>query len=384
MADNGYNERSGDEISVREAHTLLQGSNGAVTVIDVRGAGSVLGHIKGALFISLEELYDQQERLPVKKDSTVLVYCASGRLSGTAAKVLKDMGYQSTYSIHGGFNAWQALGYEVVTGGDFTPVQLQRYSRNILLEEVGIEGQKRLANGRVLIVGAGGLGCPAGLYLAAAGVGTMGIADFDMVELSNLNRQVLHTSADGGRMKTESAHDAIKRLNPEITVITYEERLTARTILDVIKDYDVVMDASDNIKTKLLLNDACHFAGKPYVFGGAVHFVGQASVFDTANGGPCLRCLFPNSPEGDTGPSCDEAGVIGVVPGVIGLIQATEVLKLILKIGKPMVGKFFYYSALDASFNTMMFEKNPACPLCGEKPEIADLFSSDYVHQCAV
>jgi adenylyltransferase/sulfurtransferase len=178
-----------------------------------------------------------------------------------------------------------------------------------------------------------------------------------MVELSNLNRQVLHTNADIGRMKTESAHDAIKRINPEITVITHEERLTARTILDVIKDYDVVMDATDNIKTKLLLNDACYFAGKPYVFGGAVQFVGQASVLHPAAGGPCIRCLFPHNPEQSTAPSCSEAGVMGVVPGLIGLVQATEVLKLILRIGEPMIGKFFYFSALDASFNTMMFEK---------------------------
>jgi adenylyltransferase/sulfurtransferase len=293
------------------------------------------------------------------------------------------MGYTSVFSLQGGFNAWQALGYEVTTDGDFTPTQLQRYSRNILLPEVGIEGQKRLINARVLIAGAGGLGCPAALYLAAAGVGTMGIADFDMVELSNLNRQVLHTSADVGRMKTESAHDAIKRINHEITVITYEERLTARTILDVIKDYDVVMDATDNIKTKLLLNDACFFAGKPYIFGGAVQFVGQASVLHPAGGGPCIRCLFPHNPEQSTAPSCGEAGVMGVVPGLIGLVQATEILKLILNIGEPMIGKFFYFSALDASFNTMMFEKNPNCPLCGENPKIKDL-SGDYVHQCGI
>ena len=382
MADNAKNDLAGDQISVHDVHSLLQDEK-PVTVIDVRGAGSVLGHIKGATFIPLEELQDQKERLPAEKDSTLLVYCASGILSPGAVRTLKGMGYTSVFSLQGGFNAWQALGYEVATDGDFTPTQLQRYSRNILLPEVGIEGQKRLINARALIVGAGGLGCPAALYLAAAGVGTMGIADFDMVELSNLNRQVLHTSADVGRMKTESAHDAIKRLNPEITVITYEERLTARTILDVIKDYDVVMDATDNIKTKLLLNDACYFAGKPYVFGGAVQFVGQASVLHPAAGGPCIRCLFPHNPEQSTAPSCSEAGVMGVVPGLIGLVQATEVLKLILKIGEPMIGKFFYFSALDASFNTMMFEKNPNCPLCGENPEIRDL-SGDYVHQCAV
>lgn len=370
------------QISVHEAYDILQNGK-TVTLIDVRGAGSVLGHIKDAQFIPVEEIKDHTESLPIEKDSTILVYCASGIISPGAVRTLKKMGYTSVYSLQGGFNAWQALGYEVITDGDFAAQQLQRYSRNILLQEVGIEGQKKLINARVLIVGAGGLGCPAALYLAAAGVGTMGIADFDMVELSNLNRQVLHTNADVGRMKTESAHDAIKRINPEITVITYDERLTSRTILDIIKDYDVVMDATDNIKTKLLLNDACHFAGKPYVFGGAVHFVGQASVFHTAGGGPCIRCLFPNHPEQGTTQSCSEAGVMGVVPGLIGLVQATEILKLILKIGDLMMGKFFYFSALDASFNTMMFDKNPNCPLCGENPKIKDL-SGDYVHQCGI
>jgi sulfur-carrier protein adenylyltransferase/sulfurtransferase len=382
MTNNNNKHFPSDQISVHDAYDLLQGEK-SVTLIDVRGAGSVLGHIKNSTFIPLEELQDNSNGLPAEKDSTVLVYCASGILSSGAVRTLKGMGYTSVFSIQGGFNAWQTLGYEVTTDGDFTATQLQRYSRNILLPEVGIEGQKKLANGSVIIIGAGGLGCPAALYLAAAGVGTMGIADFDMVELSNLNRQVLHTSADVGRMKTESAHDAIKRINPEITVITYEERLTARTILDVIKDYDVVMDATDNIKTKLLLNDACHFAGKPYVFGGAVYFVGQASIFHTAVGGPCVRCLFPNHPEQDTAPSCSEAGVMGVVPGLIGLVQATEVLKLILRIGEPMIGKFFYFSALDASFNTMMSDKNPNCPLCGKNPVITDL-SGDYVHQCAI
>jgi len=382
MPDNSDKYLSSDHISVHEAYTLLRDGK-PVTLIDVRGAGSVLGHIKGAQFIPLEDLKEHTEKLPAEKDSTLLVYCASGIISPGAVRTLREKGYKSSFSLQGGFNAWQALGYEVATDGDFTPTQLQRYSRNILLPEVGIEGQKRLINARVLIAGAGGLGCPAALYLAAAGVGTMGIADFDMVELSNLNRQVLHTTADVGRMKTESAHDAVKRINPDVTVITYEERLTARTILDVIKDYDVVMDATDNIKTKLLLNDACYFGGKPYVFGGAVHFVGQASVFHPAGGGPCIRCLFPNRPEQDTAPNCSEAGVIGVVPGLIGLVQATEVLKLILKTGEPMIGKFFYFSALDASFNTMMFDKNPNCPLCGDNPEIKDL-SGDYVHQCAI
>jgi molybdopterin/thiamine biosynthesis adenylyltransferase/rhodanese-related sulfurtransferase len=282
---------------------LLQRGNPPVTLIDIRGRGSVLGHIEGANFVSAEDLENGPSVLPAEKDLPILLYCASGILSGYAVRILKDIGYTNVHSIQGGFNAWRDLGFEVVTDTDLTPGQLDRYSRNMLLEEVGSEGQTRLLSARVLLVGAGGLGSPASLYLAAAGVGTMGIADFDTVELSNLNRQVVHGTADVGRLKTESAKDAIHRLNPEVKVITYEERLISRTILDVIKDYDVVMDATDNIKSKFLLNDACYFAGKPYVFGGAVRFVGQASVFHPKEGGPCLRCLFPKPPEQSLSPT---------------------------------------------------------------------------------
>jgi molybdopterin/thiamine biosynthesis adenylyltransferase/rhodanese-related sulfurtransferase len=303
MADNKDNKFTVNEISVHEAHSLLQRGNPPVTLIDIRGRGSVLGHIEGANFVSAEDLENGPSVLPAEKDLPILLYCASGILSGYAVRILKDIGYTNVHSIQGGFNAWRDLGFEVVTDTDLTPSQLDRYSRNMLLEEVGSEGQAKLLSARVLLVGAGGLGSPASLYLAAAGVGTMGIADFDTVELSNLNRQVVHGTADVGRLKTESAKDAIHRLNPEVKVITYEERLISRTILDVIKDYDVVMDATDNINSKFLLNDACYFAGKPYVFGGAVRFVGQASVFHPKEGGPCLRCLFPKPPEQSLSPT---------------------------------------------------------------------------------
>jgi molybdopterin/thiamine biosynthesis adenylyltransferase len=223
----------------------------------------------------------------------LLTYCASGIISANAVTVLKSMGYRNVSSIRGGFNAWQVLGFEVASDGRLTAEQLNRYSRNILLEEIGTEGQAKLLNSKVLIVGAGGLGSPAALYLAAAGVGTIGIADFDMLELSNLNRQVIHRTADVGRLKTDSARDGIERLNPDIKVITYDERLTARNVLDIVKEYDVVMDATDSIKSKFLLNDASFFTGKPYVFGGAVRFEGQAGVFYPKEGGPCL---FPKQP----------------------------------------------------------------------------------------
>jgi molybdopterin/thiamine biosynthesis adenylyltransferase/rhodanese-related sulfurtransferase len=292
-----------NEISVHEAHSLLQRGNPPVTLIDIRSRGSALGHIEGAHFISAEDLENASSDLPADKNSPILLYCASGILSSSTVRILQNMGYTNVHSIQGGFNAWRDLGFEVATDTDLTSSQLDRYSRNMLLEEVGSEGQARLLSASVLLVGAGGLGSPASLYLAAAGVGTIGIADFDTVELSNLNRQVVHGTADVGRLKTESARDAIYRLNPEVRVVTYEERLISRTILDVIRNYDVVMEATDNIKSKFLLNDACFFAGKPYVFGGAVRFVGQASVFHPKEGGGCLRCLFPRPPEQSLSPT---------------------------------------------------------------------------------
>lgn len=284
-----------EQISVAEAHRLIENKE-AVTVIDVRERGPALGYIPGAIFIPLKLIEDAADKLPKNKDSLLLTYCASGIISANAVTVLKGMGYRNTCSIRGGFNAWQGLGFEVASDSRLAPDQLNRYSRNILLEEIGTEGQAKLLNSKVLIVGAGGLGSPAALYLAAAGVGTIGIADFDMLELSNLNRQVIHRTEDVGRLKTDSARDGIERLNPDIKVIPYDERLTARNVTDIIKGYDVVMDATDSIKSKFLLNDASFFAGKPYVFGGAVRFEGQAGVFYPKEGGPCLRCIFPKQP----------------------------------------------------------------------------------------
>jgi sulfur-carrier protein adenylyltransferase/sulfurtransferase len=291
-----------EQMSVAEAHRLIQ-NNGVVTVIDVRERGPALGYIPGAIFIPLDLLEEAADKLPGDKNSLLLTYCASGILSANAVTVLKGMGYRNASSIRGGFNAWQVLGFEVASDGRLTPDQLNRYSRNILLEEIGTEGQAKLLDSKVLIVGAGGLGSPAALYLAAAGVGTIGIADFDMLELSNLNRQVIHRTADVGRLKTESARDGVERLNPDVKVITYNERLTARNILDLVREYDVVMDATDSIKSKFLLNDACFFAGKPYVFGGAVRFEGQVGVFYPREEGPCLRCLFPREPSQHQAPT---------------------------------------------------------------------------------
>ncbi|MCX8023318.1 MAG: ThiF family adenylyltransferase [Syntrophorhabdaceae bacterium] len=284
------------EISVFDARRLIK-EDPRVTVIDVRERGASLGHIPGALFIPFEALEERVDMLPAKKDTPILIYCGSGIISAGAVTILRKLGYTDVHSITGGFNAWQVQGFEIASDGRLTVEELNRYSRNILLEEIGVEGQLKLLAAKVLIVGAGGLGSPAALYLAAAGIGTLGIADFDILEVSNLNRQIIHTTEDVGRLKTDSAKDGIKRLNPDINVITYNERLTAKNALEIAKKYDVIMDATDNIRTKFLLNDVAFFAGKPYVFGGAVRFEGQAGVFFPRGGGPCLRCLFPKEPQ---------------------------------------------------------------------------------------
>ena len=256
---------------------------------------------------------------------------------------------------------------------EFTPEQRNRYSRQILIEEIGEEGQLRLLKTRILLVGAGGLGSSAGLYLAGAGVGTLGIADFDVVDMSNLNRQVFHGVADVGRAKVESARAAIARLNPDVKVVTCGERIGPGNILKILEDYDMVIDAADNVETKFLLNDACFFAGKPCIYGGAVQFEGQMSVFHPKGGGPCLRCLLPVPPVDDPTLRCSRMGVLGAVPGLIGAMQAAEALKIALGIGAPLVGRYFIYHALQGRPRLVELEKNPLCPLCGEAPSIRGL-----------
>jgi adenylyltransferase/sulfurtransferase len=284
------------EITVKDAQKLL-GNTDKVLLIDTRDDREMaLGYIKGARFIPISRLEGEIERLSVEKGSPVIVYCSSGNRSMLAVELLRGLGYHNALSLQGGFNAWVEAGYEIVSESSLKPEELRRYSRNVLLEEVGEKGQAQLGSARVLIVGAGGLGSPVGLYLAACGVGTLGIVDFDRVELSNLNRQILHGTTDVGKWKTESAKEAINSLNPHVSVIAFRERLTTENVFHIFEGFDIVVDAADNLQTKFLLNDACFFTGKPYVFGGAVRFEGQASVFFPKEGGPCLRCMFPKPP----------------------------------------------------------------------------------------
>jgi molybdopterin/thiamine biosynthesis adenylyltransferase/rhodanese-related sulfurtransferase len=284
------------EISIHETHRLLQ-RGGKIILLDVREQDELaLGYLKGSVFIPRAHLPEKTEAILPDKEVPIVVYCAAGVRSLLAVKTLKEMGYHQVLSMKEGFDGWKAAGYEIASDSELTPSQLTRYSRHLLLKEVGVEGQSRLLKAKVLLVGAGGLGCPTGLYLAAAGVGTLGIIDSDRVDLTNLQRQVLHGTADVGRPKTESARDAIERINPDVKVITYQKRLTADNALRIFADYDIIIDGSDNFPTKYLVNDAAFFTGKPYIYGGVFQFEGQASVFSPGEGGPCLRCIFPEPP----------------------------------------------------------------------------------------
>lgn len=254
----------------------------------------------------------------------------------------------------------------------FTDEQIKRYSRHIILPEVGVEGQEKLFSSRVLLIGLGGLGSPAALYLAAAGVGTLGLVDFDIVELSNLQRQIIHTTQDLGKSKVQSARETIGAINPDVQVCEYDQRLSAENIMEILSDYDVVVDGTDNFPVRFLLNDACLRLGKPFVYGAIFRFQGQVSVF--AHGqGPCYRCLVPVMPPAGSVPRCQEAGVLGVLPGIIGSIQATEAIKLLLGIGKPLIGRLFLFDALEMEMEEMKLRKNPECPACSVSPDRMEL-----------
>jgi molybdopterin/thiamine biosynthesis adenylyltransferase/rhodanese-related sulfurtransferase len=297
------NASANQEISIKDAENLLRGNN-RIILIDIRSNREIcLGYIKGARFVPLGLIDSEINHLSGDKDVPILIYCSNGTRSLPAASRLQGKGFSKARSITGGYNAWLNKGCEIVADSKLNVNQLNRYSRTMLLEEIGEEGQLRLLKAKILLVGAGGLGSPAALYLAAVGVGTIGIVDFDHVDLSNLNRQVIHGTDDVGRFKVDSAKAAIKRLNPDVDVITYKDRLTPENALDRISGFDIVMDATDNLGTKFLLNDACWFANKPYVFGGAVGFSGQSGVFWPKERGPCLRCLFPKPPPRSAAPT---------------------------------------------------------------------------------
>jgi molybdopterin/thiamine biosynthesis adenylyltransferase/rhodanese-related sulfurtransferase len=360
-----------DEVDPAEVREQL--SNGAV-VVDVREAEEwSAGHIPGAKHVPKSYVETRIEGAVPDRSQHVVLYCASGNRSAWAARtLLEDLGYEHVESMTGGFTLWKDRGYEVELPRTLTVEQRERYSRHLLLPEVGVDGQQKLLDAKVLLLGAGGLGSPAALYLAAAGVGTLGIVDNDDVDLSNLQRQVIHSSDRIGVSKVDSAEQTINALNPEVKVEKYPVRLGPDNIMEIIDGYDVVVDGLDNFPTRYLLNDASVRLQIPVVSAAILGFEGQLSVFKPYEG-PCYRCLFPVPPPAELAPSCGANGVLGVLPGTMGLLQATEVIKLILGEGEPLIGRLLMYDALAARVTEVKVRRDPDCPICSRDPDsIAD------------
>ena len=355
------------EIDPADART--QASNGAA-LIDVRETEEfAAGHIPGARHVPRGYLESRIEGAVPDRSQHLILYCASGNRSAYAARTLsEDLGYEHVESMRGGITLWKDRGYEVEVPRTLTAEQRERYSRHLLLPEVGIEGQQKLLDSKVLLLGAGGLGSPAALYLAAAGVGTLGIVDSDEVDLSNLQRQVIHSSERIGMPKVDSAEQTITALNPDVKVIKHPVRLGADNILEILPDYDIVVDGLDNFPTRYLLNDASVRLRIPVVSAAILGFEGQLSVFKPHEG-PCYRCLFPVPPPAELAPSCGANGVLGVLPGTMGLLQATEVIKLILGQGEPLIGRLLMYDALAARVTEVRVRRDPSCPICSREPE---------------
>jgi sulfur-carrier protein adenylyltransferase/sulfurtransferase len=356
-----------DEVDPAEVHELI---DEGVAVIDVRETDEVAaGHLPGAKHIPRGYLESRIEGVVPDRDAHVILYCASGNRSAYAARTLaEDLGYTNVSSMKGGITLWKDRGYEVQVPRTLTPEQRERYSRHTLIPEIGAEGQQKLLDAKVLLLGAGGLGSPTALYLAAAGVGTLGIVDDDVVDLSNLQRQVIHTTDRVGVPKVDSAEETIRALNPDVNVVKYPVRIDASNIVEIIQDYDVIVDGVDNFPTRYLLNDATVRLKIPVVSASILGFDGQLSVFKPYDG-PCYRCLFREPPPAELAPSCGANGVLGVLPGTMGLLQATEVIKLILEIGEPAIGRLLLYDALGATLTEVKVHRDPECPICSRPPE---------------
>jgi molybdopterin/thiamine biosynthesis adenylyltransferase/rhodanese-related sulfurtransferase len=351
------------EVTTAEAE---QAAAEGATVLDVREASEwEQGHVQGARHVSKSYVEQEIESLVPDRSAPLVVYCAGGIRSLFAARTLKDMGYDDVRSMRGGFQAWKAEGRAWEQPRVLTAEQKQRYSRHLLIPEVGAEGQGRLLDSKVLFVGAGGLGSPAMLYMAAAGVGTIGIVDFDVVDASNLQRQVIHRSDRVGMRKVESARMTITDLNPDVEVVGHETMLGPDNVAELIDGYDLIFDGTDTFDTRYVLNDAAVKAGIPVVHASVFRFEGQLTVFKPHEG-PCYRCLYPTPPPPELAPGCSVAGVLGVVPGVMGLLQATEGLKVLLDIGDSLAGRLLIYDALDGAFSELRLQRDPHCPACGD------------------
>ena len=372
-------KREIEEVDAATASALL--TEGDAVAVDVRERDEWdEGHLPGAVHVPRGHLEARIERAAPDRERPVVLYCAGGNRSAFAAKTLDDLGYERVFSLTGGFTDWKRNGLPFEIPRALEEPQRRRYSRHLLIPEVGEEGQQKLLDSKMLLIGAGGLGSPAALYLAAAGVGTLGIVDDDLVDETNLQRQVIHSTERLGDSKAESAKRTIEALNPDVTVELFRERLTAENADRILGGgWDVIVDGADNFPTRYLLNDASVWHGIPVVHGSIFRFEGQTTVFKPHEG-PCYRCLFPQPPPPELAPSCAEGGVLGVLPGIVGSLQANEAIKLTLGIGEPLVGRLLLFDALATTFTEIALRRDPDCPVCGETPTITEYV--DYVEFC--
>jgi len=375
---------------------LLQRTRAEISEIDAAGARSLPdavwvdvreadewqeGHLPGAVHVPRGFLESRIEGVAPDRAAPVILYCASAIRSAFAAKTLGELGYTNVHSLAGGFTDWKRNGLEIVMPRFLSPEKRTRYSRHILIPEIGEEGQLKLLDSRILLIGAGGLGSPASLYLAAAGIGKLGIIDADIVDETNLQRQIVHSLDTLGTPKVDSAKRTIQALNPDVDVVTYRERLTSENIDRILDDgWDLIVDGADNFPTRYLVNDASVWRGIPVVHGSIYRFEGQVTVFKPHEG-PCYRCLFPQPPPPELAPSCSEGGVLGVLPGIVGSLQANEALKLAAGIGEPLVGRLLLFDALSTEFSEVRIERREDCPVCGTHPTITEYI--DYVEFCS-
>ena len=361
-----------EEVQPTEAAAELDA--GDVALIDVRESTEFEErHIEGAIHVPRGYLEQRIEQYVPDRSKRVILYCASGIRSALAAKTMgEELGYEDVTSMAGGITLWRDRGLPVVTPRSLTQEQKERYSRHILVPEIGLEGQMKLLDAKVLLLGTGGLGSPTALYLAAAGVGTLGLIDDDVVDASNLQRQVIHNTERIGMPKTESARMAIEALNPDVNVVEHRVRFGPENVIDLLSDYDVIVDGADNFPTRYLLNDASVRLNKPVVSASILSFDGQISTF-VPREGPCYRCLYPTPPPAELAPSCGAAGVLGVLPGIMGLLQALEVVKLVTGAGRPLIGRLLLFEALGTEFTELKVRRDPECPICGPNaPQVAD------------
>ncbi len=367
---------------VQAAQAAGNGNGKRPVMIDVREQDEYSqGFIPGSKWIPRGFLELRIEDAVPERDTPVVIYCAGGTRSALAAKSLKELGYSNVSSMAGGFAAWKRNGLGWETPFVMTPAQAQRYSRHIMLPEVGEAGQIKLLRSKVLCLGAGGLGAPSAIYLAAAGVGTLGLVDDDVVDESNLQRQIIHARDRVGMAKVDSAAKTIDGLNTDVKVIPHKTRLTAENVLEIIAPYDVIIDGADNFPTRYLLNDASLKLGKPVIHASIYRFEGQLTSF-VPGAGPCYRCLYPNPPPADMAPSCHEAGVLGVLPGVIGILQANEAVKLLLGLGTSLAGRLLVYDALKTKLRELKLRRDPKCPTCGDGVDPRKIELIDYEAFC--